>query len=124
MISASPVCVPTFVIVPGMSFKCCNNGDKKNLKVTFKVTDPSGCIAGEDQETVTILSVALGNGKSPQDINKVVTVNDTFTVYFKDVQSCPHYIDVTYQIGTDAAATTSVPADNIPQGNTTNECGS
>ena len=121
--ASSPVCEPTFVIIKDESFKCCNAGDLKNLKVTFKVTDPSGCIEGEDQETVTILTVALGNGKSPQEINEIVTVNDTFTVYFTDVQSCPHFIDVTYQIGDGPAASVSVPSDNIPQGNTTNECG-
>jgi hypothetical protein len=122
--AAASVCTPTFVIVPDESFKCCNNGDLKNLKVTFKVTDPSGCIeSGDGEGTVTILKVALGNGKSPMDVNKVVAVNGFFTVFFKDVQSCPHFIDVTYSIGSGSATSVSVPADNIPQGNTTNECG-
>jgi hypothetical protein len=120
--AASPGCVPTFVIVPSESFKCCNAGDLKNLKVTFKVTDPSGCIAAGGESTVTILKVGLGNGKSPQTVNQVVAVGSTFTVFFKDVQSCPHFIDVTYQIGTGLAVVASVSADNIPQGNTTGEC--
>ena len=58
----------------------------------------------------------LGNGTSPQAINKIVTVGDTFTVSFEDVQSCPAFVKVTYSIGDDPAQTTPISVRNVPPG--------
>ena len=122
MASSPNECVPEFTIVPEESFKCCDGGSKKNMKVTFTVTDTSGCV-GENGGTVTVYTVALGTGLGTSiTVNETVVSGGQVTVFFNEIQSCPANLIVTYSVGTGGTQEAVLKSDNIPSGNDTGDC--
>lgn len=119
--AASGECVPTFEIVPEQSFKCCDGGPKKNIKCTLLVTDTNGCVAAGGG-TVTVHSMALGNGQSQTAVNETVVSGGTVTAFLKDIQSCTANLIVTFSIGTGDPQSVVLKSDNIPSGNDTGDC--
>lgn len=120
--AASPLdCVPNFTIIPGDSFKCCDGGPDKNMKVAFQITDVNGCIASGGG-ALLVSRLALGNGQAFVDLN--VTVEDGGVVigFLREIQSCTDKIKVTFQIGTRDPQTVTLSSDNIPSGNDTGDC--
>ena len=120
-------CVPEFVTTQG-SFKCCNGGPKKNMKLVIKINDANNCL-NDGQDIVCVTKVELANG---QPIGQVVfggggnsactPVGGTFTVYLLDTSSCTVNINLTYSVNGGPAQVAALKSDNIPSGNTTGDC--
>ena len=120
--SASPRdCVPDFTIIPGDSFKCCDSGPDKNMKVTFLVTDVNGCIASGGG-SLFVSRLALGNGQAEATVNRTVEDGGIVTAFLLDIQSCGEKIDVFFQIGNRDPQKITLSSTNIPSGNDTGEC--
>ena len=125
--ASNNVCTPVFEIVPEDSFKCCNGGNVKNMKVTITVTDVNNCVAAG--QSICIVDVTLGNGQDNGTLVFVpggkdsicVAENATFTVYLQDTDSCTVNLLVSYQIGgTGPVLTTPLQSTNVPGGNLSN----
>lgn len=119
--AASPLCVPNITIVPSGSFKCCDGGKDKNMKVTLLVTDANGCLASGGGSAL-FTRLALGNGQAEAEINRTVSDGGLITVFLKDIQSCGEKIDVFFQIGNRDPQSVTLSSDNIPSGNDTGDC--
>jgi len=119
--AASGQCVPNFTIIPGDSFKCCDGGPDKNMKVAFQITDLNGCIASGGG-AVFVSRLTLGNGQAFVDLN--VTVEDGGVVigFLREIQSCAEKIVVSFQIGDRDPQTVTLSSTNIPSGNDTGDC--
>jgi len=119
--AASGQCEPDFQIIPGESFKCCDGGPDKNMKVTFRITDVNDCIASGGGN-LFVSKLELGNGQAFVDVNVTVTSGGIVTAFFDSIQSCAEKIVVFYQIGTAAAQEFTLSSTNIPSGNDTGDC--
>lgn len=119
-------CVPTITVVPEGSSKCCN-GQPKNMKVQFKITDTSNCLSSTASICITDVKPDIGN----PTVGDIVWVNDdncgvegeSVTAYLLDVSACTVNLLVYYTVdGVDAPMPISVKSDNIPSGNTDAAC--
>jgi len=121
--AASGTCEPEFEIIPGESFKCCDGGPDKNMKVTFRVTDVNQCIENNGGN-LFVSSLALGNGQAFVNVNVTVADGGIVTAFFESIQSCAEKIVVNYQIGDRDPQKFTLSSNNIPSGNDTGQCGS
>jgi hypothetical protein len=123
--ASPPPCVPEFQIVPDQSFKCCNAGKVKNMKLTVKVTDVSNCISAGSEICIVDVKIDAGGAKEigsivfePGGDSICVAENTNFTVYLLDTDTCTVNLLVGYQIGgTGPVRYTPIKSDNVAGGN-------
>lgn len=104
------------------SAKCCN-GNVKNMKVVFRVTDVNNCVGATDE--ICITDVQLGNGQDRGTLvntSPCTVAGGTITVYLLDTDSCTVNLIVSYTINGGDTQTADVKSDNIPSGNSDADC--
>lgn len=119
-------CEPTFTVDLEGSFKCCDGGSKKNMKLKVKVTDTNDCLE-DGSDVVCVSDVKLGNGQKIGQVvfeggKKCVGVGGTFTVYLLDVNSCTVNLLVDFSINGGGTQTVPLQSGNISSGNSAAAC--
>jgi len=123
--AASGGCIPQFTTVQG-SFKCCNNGPEKNMKLVIKVTDVSGCLV-EGESSVCITDIQLSNGQSRGNLvfeggESCTTDGGTITAYLLGTHSCTVNLNIFFTVDGGDVQLATLQSDNIPSGNTSGDC--
>lgn len=121
-------CEPTFTVDLEGSFKCCDGGKKKNMKLKVKVTDANNCL-DDSTASVCVTDVKLANGQPIGDVvfeggasSDCVSVGGSFEVYLLDVQSCTVNLVVEFSLNGGGTQTVPLQSGNIPSGNSDAQC--
>lgn len=118
-------CVPSFIVDIDKSFKCCDGGRLKNMKLVIDIVDENNCLA--TGTAICITDIRLGNGQPIGTLSPTPpicgAVDGEVTVYLLNVQSCTVNLDVYYTVAGDGTVRkTALKSGNIPSGNSDAAC--